>query len=65
MGMTTKKAAEYLGCTPAFVISLIHREKLKAYKHGPVWVIDPDSVEDYKNAPKDKGGRPPKKNKGS
>jgi hypothetical protein len=33
---------------------------LSAKKHSRKWDIDPSSVEAYKSAPKDKGGRPPK-----
>lgn len=62
MGYTTREVAEILGVSVSFVVSLIHRNKIKARKHGPVWVIDPASVAAYKKAPKAKGGRP-RKNK--
>jgi len=62
MGMTTKEAAEYLSVSPWQVANLCRKGKLKATRHGPLWDIDPASVELYKAAPKDKGGRP-RKNK--
>ena len=61
MGMTSKEAARYLGITIHQVVLLIKTGKLSAYKFGRDWVIDPASVEAYKNAPKDKGGRPRKR----
>ncbi|MGD8457201.1 MAG: helix-turn-helix domain-containing protein [Anaerolineales bacterium] len=60
MGWTTEQAADYLGVTRRFVVSLINRGKLKATRFGYMWYIDPDSVKAYKQAPKDKGGRPRK-----
>jgi excisionase family DNA binding protein len=60
MGWTTEEAAKYLDKSISLVISLIRRNKLSAKKHGRDWDIDPQSVKDYKNAPKNKGGRPRK-----
>lgn len=60
MGMTTKEAAEHLGVSENYVAILCKRGTLKAKRHGYMWDIDPASVEAYKAAPKDKGGRPRK-----
>ena len=60
MGMTTKEAADYLGVSARFVVSLCKRGLLAAKKHGRDWDIEPPSVEAYKSAPKRKGGRPRK-----
>jgi len=63
MGMTTKEAAEYLGVTSRFVSQLCVEKVLNSKKHGRDWDIDPGSVEAYKKAPKNKGGRPPNKSR--
>ena len=60
MGMTSTEAAEYLGVSRRFITDLCRRGKLSARKHGRDWDIDPESVKAYKEAPKDKGGRPRK-----
>lgn len=61
MGMTTKEAAKILGLKVRQVANLCNKGKLEAKRHGYMWDIDPASVEAYKAAPKDKGGRPRKK----
>lgn len=63
MGFTATEAARELGVTSSQIRNLVAKGKLKARKHGPVWDIDPASVEAYKKAPKAKGGRPRKKDK--
>jgi len=64
MELTAKQVAQELGVSMSFVARLCRNGKLKARKLGRDWFIDPASVEAYKNAPKDKGGRPKKeKNK--
>jgi excisionase family DNA binding protein len=63
MGMTTIEAAHYLGIQKGFVARLCKKGILIAKKHGRDWDIDPRSVEEYKNAPKNKGGRPRKEPK--
>lgn len=60
MGWTTKTASEFLGVTISFVDRLCRDGILSAKMHGRDWDIDPDSVKQYKNAPKNKGGRPKK-----
>ena len=60
MGWTTEEAAEYLGVTTRFISRLCKDGTLDAKKHGRDWDIDPQSVEEYKNTPKNKGGRPRK-----
>jgi excisionase family DNA binding protein len=60
MPWTTKQAAEFLNVTPTFVSILCKRGTLKAIMHGRDWDIDPESVQAYKAAPKNKGGRPRK-----
>ena len=59
--MTTKEVALYLGVRPGYVARLCKKGVLVATRFGRAWVIDPASVEAYKNAPKDKGGRPRKR----
>lgn len=61
--MTTKEAAEYLGLGKPQVNRLINKGKLKAELQNtpvPYYLIGRESVEAYKLAPKDKGGRPRK-----
>ncbi|MBX3046986.1 MAG: helix-turn-helix domain-containing protein [Anaerolineales bacterium] len=60
MGLTSVEAAKVLGITPTQVTRLCKLGTIKARKHGPVWDIDPASVEAYKKAPRNKGGRPKK-----
>ncbi len=60
MAWTTEEAAQYLGLSINMVAKLCRSGILKARKHGRDWDIDPASVEAYKAAPKDKGGRPRK-----
>jgi len=60
MGLTVKEAAEILGIGEWQVAHLCRSGKLIATRHGPMWDIDPASVEAYRKAPKDKGGRPRK-----
>ena len=61
MGMTSKQAADYLGVSRQRVTFLVRQEKIKGKMHGRDWDIDPGSVEAYKRAPKDKGGKPTKR----
>ena len=58
MGWTTDQAAAELGKSRSFIHSLIRRGKLRAEKHGRDWDIDPQSVLEYKQQPRNKGGRP-------
>lgn len=58
MGKTTSEAAAILGVSVGFISRLCRNGKLKAIMHGRDWDIDPDSVEQYRTAPKGKGGRP-------
>ena len=60
LGMTTVEASEILGVTKGYVARLCQKGKLRAHKVGRDWIVDPESVEAYKNAPKNKGGRPRK-----
>ncbi len=60
MAWTSEEAAEYLGLSKSMVTRLCRDGILKARKHGRDWDIDPASVEAYKVAPKNKGGRPRK-----
>ena len=56
-GWTTKDTAIFLGVSRTFVLSLITRKKIKAKKNRFYWVVDPTSAKEYKNKPKDVGGR--------
>jgi len=61
--MTVAQVAEELGCTKSYVQRLIRQERLDAELQDiPVkyYLLDPASVEKYKNTPKNKGGRPRK-----
>lgn len=61
--ITVAEAAENLGCTKSYVQRLIKQKRLDAeIQNAPVryYLIDPASVERYRIAPKNKGGRPPK-----
>jgi excisionase family DNA binding protein len=59
--LTTAEAAAALQVTRRRVQELIRLGTLKAKKRGRDWMIDPASVEAYKNSPR-KAGRPwPKK----
>ena len=61
--MTVVQVAEELGCTKSYVQKLIRSGRLEAeLQDVPVryYLIDPVSVEKFKNTPKNKGGRPQK-----
>ncbi len=58
--LTTKEAAERLGCAVITVHKAIKRGQMAAVKHGRDWFISAEEVERYKAAPKNKGGRPRK-----
>jgi len=63
--ISVAKAAEILGCTKSYVQRLITQRRLGAeLQDAPVkyYLIDPLTVEKYKNSPKNKGGRPRKNN---
>ncbi len=60
MAWTTEEAAAYLGLSIHMVARLCRDGILKAHKHGRAWDIEPESVAAYKDAPRNKGGRPRK-----
>jgi len=60
--ITTTEAAKRLGVTPTRVRALIEAKRLKAFKYGREWLIDPKDLEAVKNR---KVGRPRKKRNGS
>ncbi len=47
--MTAKSAALILGITEYSVYRLIKNGTIAAKKFGPVWMVDSESVEDYKS----------------
>lgn len=57
---TSAEAAQYLGVSKSFVDRLCRDGVLNCSKRGRDWLIDPQSVAAYAQAPKDKGGRPAK-----
>lgn len=59
--MTTDEAAAVLQVTRRRVQELIRLGTLQATKRGRDWMIDPASVEAYKNSPRKPGRRWPKK----
>ena len=61
--LTVKEVAQYLHCSKSYIQRLIREERLKAeLQNTPVkyYLINLESVERYKNSPKNKGGRPRK-----
>ena len=60
--ITTTEAAKRLGVTPNRVRALIEAKRLKAFKYGREWLIDPKDLEAVKNR---KVGRPKKARKGA
>jgi excisionase family DNA binding protein len=61
--MTVAQASDSLGCSKSNVQRLIVQNRLDAQlQDAPVryYLIDPASVERYRMAPKNKGGRPRK-----
>lgn len=59
--ITTVEAAKRLGVTPSRVRALIDAKRLKAFKYGREWLIDPKDLAAVKNR---KVGRPRKSKKG-
>ena len=59
--ITTVEAARRLGVTPSRVRALIEAKRLKAFKYGREWLIDPKDLAAVKNR---KVGRPRKGRKG-
>lgn len=60
---TVAQVAEELGCTKSYIQKLIKQDRLIAkMQDAPVryYLIDPRSLEKFKNTPKNKGGRPRK-----
>jgi len=55
--ITTTEAAKRLGVTPTRVRALIEAKRLKAFKYGREWLIDPKDLEAVKDR---KVGRPRK-----
>ena len=58
--ITTAEAAKRLGVTPNRVRALIEAKRLKAFKYGREWLIDPKDLEAVKDR---KVGRPRKARK--
>ena len=61
--ITVAEAAKDLGCTKSYIQRLIKQKRLGAeLQNAPVryYLIDPISLEKYRNTPKNKGGRPRK-----
>lgn len=60
--ITTVEAAKRLNVTPSRVRALIEAKRLKAFKYGREWLIDPKDLEAVKDR---KVGRPRKSRKGA
>ena len=60
--ITTTEAARRLGVTPTRVRALIEAKRLKAFKYGREWLIDPKDLDAVKER---KVGRPRKARKGA
>ena len=61
--MTAREASNYLQVSKRQITRLINRGVLEAEIQAvpvPYYLIDPGSVEAYKDTPKNKGGRPRK-----
>lgn len=61
MYLSTKEAAEFLGLTPGHISDLCKTGRLKCEKPARDWLISIQELEAYKEKPKNKGGRPKKK----
>lgn len=62
--MTVPEVAEELGISQSLVRRHMRGEmyrSLEGVKVGKEWFTFPENVKDFKNQPKGKGGRPPKK----
>ena len=60
--ISTAEAARRLGVTPNRVRALIEAKRLKAFKYGREWLIDPKDLDAVKDR---KVGRPRKSRKGT
>ena len=60
--ISTAEAARRLGVTPNRVRALIQAKRLKAFKYGREWLIDPKDLDALKDR---KVGRPRKARKAS
>ena len=59
--ITVAQVAKELGCNKSYIQRLIRQGKLKAeLQQAPVkyYLINPESVDKFRNTPKNKGGRP-------
>ena len=59
--LTVAQVADQLGVTKSYIQKLIRQNRLNAeLQDAPVryYLIDPASVERFRNTPKNKGGRP-------
>lgn len=59
--MTTQEAAEFLNVSPFTIFRLIRRESIKAKQFGKSWMIDAQSVRDYKERNEGKAKHDPRK----
>ena len=58
--MTSGEAAEYLGVSVRRVNELAETGKIERRRVGTFWLYSRASLDAWKDAPKSKGGRPPK-----
>ncbi|MBO4365705.1 MAG: helix-turn-helix domain-containing protein, partial [Eggerthellaceae bacterium] len=56
--ITTSEAARRLGVSSRRVLKLIHNGVLDAQKHGGVWLVAEESVEQRLQTVRKRGGRP-------
>lgn len=49
--MTLAEAAALLGVSERHARTMIQRGVLRAVKHGPIWWVEPDAVEEARQRP--------------
>lgn len=59
--MTTQEAAEFLNVSPFTVLRLIKRQSIQAKQFGKSWMIDGQSVREYKKRNEGKAKHDPRK----
>jgi len=53
--LTTEEAAEILDYHPETIREMLRAGRLKGKKYGHVWLVEPNSVDEYKQLVRDQG----------
>lgn len=61
--MTTEQAAQYLNLSTRTIFRLIDRGQIKAEKFGPVWMVQRDSLDEYRATVEGKARHDPTRTK--